>query len=239
MKTIELPELTSRQYQSWVGLLELANKLPTGWTLIGGQLVQLHCWENDKSPARITTDIDTVLNVVSNPDILNTFTGILKEIGFIPSTSPAGLQYKWIRDLAEIDVLLMDNIGEQSLLRKGITGAPSTETPGGRKVLEFSEKIEIRLKEHRAVINRPSLVGALFIKSAAGLNTNDIGRDRHLIDFAVLTTLINGEMSFEISDSKVLNSIRSLMGSLRNRRDLLATIDGAKEGLDRLEIALS
>mgnify|MGYP006292459515 FL=1 len=151
MKTIELPELTSRQHQSWVGLIELANKLPSGWTLIGGQLVQLHCWENAKSPARITTDIDTVLNVVSNPDILNTFTGILKQIGFIPSTTPAGLQYKWTRDLAEIDVLLMDNIGERSLLRTGITGAPSMETPGGRKVFDFSEKIEVRLKQHRAV----------------------------------------------------------------------------------------
>ena len=98
---------------------------------------------------------------------------------------------------------------------------------------------DLRLKQHRAVINRPSLVGALFIKSVAGLNSNDIGRDRHLIDFAILTTLINSEMSFEISDSKVLNSIRTLTGSLRNRRDLLAAIDGAKEGLDRLEIALS
>jgi len=239
MKKIELPLLTSRQHQSWVGLLELANKLPTGWTLIGGQLVQLHCWENDKSPVRITTDIDTVLDVVSNPDILKTFTKSLQELGFIPKTSADGLQYKWTRDLAEIDVLLMDNIGERSLLRTGITGAPSIETPGGRKVLEFSEKIEIQLNEHSAIINRPSLVGALFIKSAAALNTNDIGRDRHLIDFAVLATLINSEVSFKISDTKVINSIRASIGSLRNRHDLIATIDSAKEGLDRLEIALS
>jgi hypothetical protein len=94
MKSIELPKLPLGQYQSWMGLLELANKLPTGWTLIGGQLVQLHCWEKDKSPARITTDIDTVLNVVSNPDILKIFTKTLQELGFTLKTSPAGLQYK-------------------------------------------------------------------------------------------------------------------------------------------------
>lgn len=239
MKSIELPQLHFGQYQSWVGLLELANKIPTGWTLIGGQLVQLHCWEKGKSPARITTDIDTVLNVVSNPDILKTFTKALRDLGFTPKTSADGLQYKWVRDLAEIDVLLMDNIGERALLRKGISGAPSLETPGGRKALDFTEKLEVQLNGLSAVINRPSLAGALFIKSVAASNTNDFSRDRHLIDFTILTTLIDSQTLFAISDVKVINSIKSVIGNMRSRRDLLSMILGGEEGLERLEIGLS
>lgn len=239
MKSIELPDLPFGQYQSWVGLLELANKLSTGWTLIGGQLVQLHCWEKDKSPARITTDIDTVLNVVSNPNILKIFTKTLQELGFTPKTSADGMQYKWTRDLAEIDVLLMDNIGERARLREGISGAPSLETPGGRKVLDFNEQIEVGLNGLSAVINRPSLAGALFIKSVAASNPSDFSRDRHLIDFAILTTLIDSETSFSISDNKVTNSIKSAIGNIRSRRDLLSMIADGEEGLERLEIALS
>jgi hypothetical protein len=133
----------------------------------------------------------------------------------------------------------MDNIGERARLREGISGAPSLETPGGRKVLDFNEKLEVRVNELSAVINRPSLVGALFIKSVAASNPRDFSRDRHLIDFTILTTLIDSETSFAISDDKVKNSIKSVVGDIRHRRDLLSMIADGEEGLARLEMALS
>ncbi|RYZ65459.1 MAG: periplasmic heavy metal sensor, partial [Proteobacteria bacterium] len=51
------------QTASWLGLLDLHERLPHGWTLIGGQLVHLHCAERGQFPVRPTNDADTVIDV--------------------------------------------------------------------------------------------------------------------------------------------------------------------------------
>lgn len=42
---IVLPSMPPQRTASWLGLLDLHERLPEGWTLIGGQLVHLHCAE--------------------------------------------------------------------------------------------------------------------------------------------------------------------------------------------------
>jgi hypothetical protein len=37
------PAMPPEQTASWLGVLDLYDRLPEGWTLIGGQLVHLHC----------------------------------------------------------------------------------------------------------------------------------------------------------------------------------------------------
>jgi hypothetical protein len=39
---IDLPAMPHEQTASWLGLLDLHERLAEGWTLIGGQLVHLH-----------------------------------------------------------------------------------------------------------------------------------------------------------------------------------------------------
>ena len=61
---IVLSEMPEEQTASWLGILDLYEVLPEGWTLIGGQLVHLHCAERGLFPARPTNDADTVVDVL-------------------------------------------------------------------------------------------------------------------------------------------------------------------------------
>ncbi len=67
---IVLPDMPEEQTASWLGILDVYNVLPEGWTLIGGQLVHLHCAERGQFPERPTNDADTVLDVHADPTIL-------------------------------------------------------------------------------------------------------------------------------------------------------------------------
>jgi hypothetical protein len=60
---ILLPAMPEEQTASWLALLELYEHLDQGWTLIGGQLVHLHCAERGRFPERATHDADTVVDV--------------------------------------------------------------------------------------------------------------------------------------------------------------------------------
>ena len=42
---IVLPPMSVAQTASWHALLDVYERLPAGWTLIGGQMVHLHCAE--------------------------------------------------------------------------------------------------------------------------------------------------------------------------------------------------
>lgn len=48
------PAMPPEQTASWLGVLDLYDKLPMCWTLIGGQLVHLHCAERGQFPERPT-----------------------------------------------------------------------------------------------------------------------------------------------------------------------------------------
>ena len=79
---IILPRMPPEQTASWLGVLDLYEKIPEGWTLIGGQLVHLHCAERGRFPERPTNDVDTVIDVRTDPAILRTFTVALEDLGF-------------------------------------------------------------------------------------------------------------------------------------------------------------
>lgn len=50
---IVLPAMPAEQTASWLGILDLYDRLNEGWTLIGGQLVHLLCAERGESPVRL------------------------------------------------------------------------------------------------------------------------------------------------------------------------------------------
>ena len=72
-----LPPMPDPQRLAWLALLELAKQMPAGWTLVGGQLVHLHCAERGGSPGRATNDIDIVVDVRALPSALDRFTSEL------------------------------------------------------------------------------------------------------------------------------------------------------------------
>lgn len=109
----------------------------------------------------------------------------------------------------------------------------------GRRVLEFSEKVRISIEGRHAIINRPHLLGAIFIKSAALQNSNDTNPTRHLHDLALLTTMFSTEDQIKVLDKKSISTINSAMGKLNLSPVILAKIEGSAEGVDRLILALS
>ena len=138
---VELPQMGPAQQQSWLALLDLYEKVNSEWTLIGGQLVHLHCAERGGSPARPTNDADTVVDIRASPQMLARFTGAMQELGFTPETSGDGIQHRWRRDLAQIDVLIPEGVGERAAARVGAGGAPTISAPGTTQALRRSESL--------------------------------------------------------------------------------------------------
>ena len=50
--------MTERQTKAWLSLLDVATEVANGWTVVGGQMVQQHCFERGAFPSRLTEDAD-------------------------------------------------------------------------------------------------------------------------------------------------------------------------------------
>ena len=82
MNEVTLPFLLPAQSAAWNGLIDIANQFPDGWVLIGGQMVNLHCWERNAKSHRPTDDVDAVLDIRTEPTMLKKVTEFILEIGF-------------------------------------------------------------------------------------------------------------------------------------------------------------
>lgn len=229
------PEQTS----SWLGLLDLHARLADGWTLVGGQLVHLHCAERGQFPVRPTNDADTVIDVRADPTMLATFTGVLTDLGFESAgISAEGLQHRWVRGDASIDVLLPDGIGERASFRQGVTGSPTVPTAGGTQSLQRSETVRVAVTGREGCVRRPNLVGALVGKAAALSNAGDPGLGRHRRDFVVLAGLVTArDFRAEELSTKDRQRLRAMAVAVRKDRGLLLDFPDAEMSLVRLTTA--
>ena len=133
MRFVQLPNMPADQEASWRALIELSVRVPTGWCVVGGQMVHLHGWERGVRGLRATNDGDAVLDIRSRGDMLLRFTTALEAIGFVSSgESMEGHQHRWERENAQIDVLIPTGIGERAALRKGASGGTTIQAPGAQ-----------------------------------------------------------------------------------------------------------
>jgi hypothetical protein len=65
------------QEQGWLTLLDLATTYPTGWCLVGGQMVWLLAAEHGVTPLRATDDVDVVVDIRSEPTGIQALCGWL------------------------------------------------------------------------------------------------------------------------------------------------------------------
>jgi len=240
MKEVILPILPIAQSESWTGLLDIADRIPNGWAVLGGQMVHLHCWERKAIPNRPTDDLDAVLDIRTTPTMLNKFTAVLVDIGFSSDgKSWEGHEHRWTRGSATIDVLIASGLGERANSRKGVFGGTTIPTPGGQGALDRAEKVKVIHKARSAVINRPHLVGAIVVKAAAYANTRDSYRERHLMDLAVLSTLVEASDARDLIISKPERQRVALaLKVLKENISLINSVNGAFEGVRRVELLL-
>ena len=237
-KVVDLPAMGVAQQESWHALMDLYDRVRTDWTLIGGQLVHLHCAERGVIPVRPTNDVDTVVDIRAAPGMLARFTGALTDLGFTPDTSADGVQHRWRRDHAQIDVLIPEGVGERAAARLGAGGAPTVSAPGATQALSRSEPLVVRINGRIGTVLRPNLVGALIGKAAARTEvTVDRARTRHCTDFVVLAGLISARDFREThTDTKDRKRLRSMIACCRLDAAAMA-VEGAMPTLDRLERA--
>jgi hypothetical protein len=185
------PALRSAQAEAWHALFEVHARLPVGWAVVGGQMVQSHCWERGSTSARPTNDADTVLDVRAHPTMLLQFTTVLRDCGFdADGQSFEGHQHRWVRGSAQIDVLIPRFLGERASSRRGVTGGTTLAAPGAQGAVDRARPVEVRVNGRDGIVSRPTLQGALLAKAAAVEIPGD-DHTRHLVDIATLGSLVS------------------------------------------------
>ncbi|TFD20837.1 hypothetical protein [Cryobacterium sp. TMT2-23] len=241
MTVIDMPVLGPRSSLAWHALFDLSEKVSNNWCLVGGQMVHLWCVERDTTPNRPTDDADAVLDVRAQPTILHQVTKALVDIGFESAgESPEGHQHRWTRGDATIDVLIAEHVGEKAAARRGVTGGTTLEARGSNQAIDRAELVTVNHDGRQAQIWRPNLLGALVLKAAAFTVPLDQGVKRHLIDFAVLSTLVTRGDQLAVQMSKRDRQLLgNAIGAIRMDGTIVPAIDGADLGIERLTIALN
>ena len=236
---IILPTMVGAQAASWHGVMDLHERLKDGWTLVGGQLVHLHCAERGHNPSRSTDDVDMVIDVRAASGMLLTFTRTLVDLGFESAgISAEGVQHRWRRGEASVDVLLPDGLSERAAAQKGITGSPTIPAPGGTQALERSESVVVTVGGRRGWVRRPTIVGALVMKAAAHTVPSDGAKGRHRRDFITLASLIAARDFRAVElNKKDRKRLRDMVAATRADSTAMSEQAGADESLNRLERA--
>lgn len=234
--TVQLPPMSPGQTAAWSALVDLHRTLPRRWTLVGGQMVHLHCAERGAAPTRPTDDLDAVLDVRAHPHVLREFTGSLAGLGFEPAgTSPQGHQHRWVRtDGAAIDVLIPQHLGRRAGGRTGAGGGTTLATPAAQQALDRSQDVDIRSGELSGTVRRPNLLGALVGKAAAHTIPLDTARSRHRSDFIVLATLIAPSDQVERATVRDRRYLGTMIAAVREDRRTLYGIEGGVDAIDLL-----
>ncbi len=79
---IELPPLGALDFELWQALLDIADRMPSDWTLVGGQMVLLHALEHGRAPQRLSEDLDVVVDARVRPPALSRMLLALRDLGF-------------------------------------------------------------------------------------------------------------------------------------------------------------
>lgn len=235
---VELPVMGGAAGDSWLGLLDLAEQVPEGWCLIGGFMVMVHCLERGAVPTRPTDDGDAVVDLRARPSALREVTAGLVEVGFLADGITAdGHQHRWRRGDAVIDVLTPDGIGERAGQATGVGGATTLQAPGSTQALLRAERVQVQHGDRVGTIRRPSLLGALVAKAAALSIPDGVRGERHIVDFCNLAPLAARRDLTELT-AKDRQRLRLMLTRAEAHPEIVASIDGAADGLKRIALAI-
>lgn len=232
---IVFPAMGAAQEQAWIALLDLYDHHPEGWTLIGGQMVHLFCAERGYEPMRPTTDADAVVNA-REPELLGAVSATLLELGFSANPSADGVQHRWVRDQAVVDVLIPEGTGEKTETKQSASGFPTVPARGGTQALYRSEAVEVQVGSRVGSVRRPLLISAMILKAAARTETHGPALERHCLDFAALAAMMasSDATAFDL-DPKDKQRLRKMIRLTRESTDAMDQNPTAGRRLERLE----
>ena len=112
---IELPALAGTERELWDALLDLAERQPDGWTLVGGQMVLLRALEQGRVPPRVTRDLDVLADLRARPAALPQIVTTLTELHFeVELAAPDKSGHRFKRGDVTLDLLAPDNLGARA-----------------------------------------------------------------------------------------------------------------------------
>ena len=144
-------------------LCNLADRHEADWTVIGGQMVMLDGLQTNRSPGRVSDDLDLVIDARVRPPTIPAFITTLCELGFVSAgVSPDNVAHRFGRGAVLVDVVSPDGVGERADLRT-IGSAKTIEVRGRTQALQRTERVAVLHRQRRALAPRPSLMGAIVI----------------------------------------------------------------------------
>ena len=112
---IELPALDGSERELWDALLDLTERQPDNWTLVGGQMVLLRALEQGRVPPRVTRDLDVLADLRARPAALPRIVATLSELDFeVELATPDESGHRFKRGDVTIDLLAPDNLGARA-----------------------------------------------------------------------------------------------------------------------------
>ena len=185
---IRMVAMDAQDESVWQSLLELSARYPEGWTLIGARMVTLYAIESGRTPPRFSLDADALVNVRVIPHGTQRFSKLLLELGYeLVDVSGFGHGHRFRRGDVTIDVLAPDGLNSVDL-RITVPPLHTVEVPGGTQALQRTERVDVELGNQRGTIPRPSLLGAILVKTRA--IAVDDAKDSQRLDLAFLLTLV-------------------------------------------------
>ena len=188
---IEIPIESDPQRHVWETLVDLDQRQPSGWTLIGAQMVALHAYEYGRTPPRRSLDADVLVNVRALQGGTQHLSRLLLDTGFqLEGVDPEQIGHRFRRRDVSVDVLGPDGLRAETKHRALATVPPArtVSVPGGTQALDRSDRVHVRIGQTQGSVPRPNLLGSLLIKARA-VTVDDVPNNQRQ-DLAFLCSLI-------------------------------------------------
>jgi hypothetical protein len=192
---IDVPELGDAHHATWSLLMQLAEKPPAPWTLVGAHMVLLHLWAHGSDIQRATRDADILVNSRAVANGTERFSRHLLNSGFdLPNVSPDGIGHRFERGDLRIDVLAPDRIGERANTTT-IRPYRTIRVPGGLGALNRTVRHEVRSRRVAGHVFAPDLLGAI-VATVRAIDVDDAPDDKQ-VDAALLVGVVDDPRPLE------------------------------------------
>ncbi|WP_314935871.1 hypothetical protein [Rothia mucilaginosa] len=179
---------------SWLGLADISEIMPQGWSLAGGSMMRLLAAERSYAGSRSTHDIDVILDIRASRAHIRQFHEALSNAGFsIAGFNASGQNHRWVRGEAQIDILIPSGQSETARTYEYPGFGRLLETRGAQFGLERTRKASVLCANRQFTVNVPDGLGALYEKVSALLNNGDSDKSRHFRDIILLSSVLNSQ----------------------------------------------